>query len=163
MEVKMIAQFPQGKVFIYNGEYNKKDIDDLQRIASWIANYLGGSIYILPRISSIKDPKYDIIFSGLRGTEYEGKCPDLRVITTIGNKTYVEYESYAKPFSMKKVTKMLSRGAEQASNIIIDVRGTTVTKKSVRDRIEKLKRQKSFDKTINSVWIYNGSGIEKVI
>ena len=165
MNAVTIATYPNGgKVEKYtNGRYNPNDIIDIENIANIRAYQDGVTVQILPAIDSPKDPDYSMIFPELVGTEYEGKCPDMRVITRIGSRTYVEYESYRKPFSMKKVTKMLSRGAEQASNIIIDIRGTKVTNKSVRDRVQNLRQQKSFTKTINSVWLYNGFSIEKVI
>ena len=34
---------------------------------------------------------------------------------------------------------------------------------ATNDRVQNLRQQKSFTKTINSVWLYNGFSIEKVI
>ena len=75
---KIIARFPEGDVYIYDGDYNEKDIDDLKNIASWIAKHIGGRVYILPRISSIKDPNYDCIFSGQKGLDTIGNAPTLK-------------------------------------------------------------------------------------
>lgn len=57
---------------------------------------------------------------------------------------------------------MLSRGAKQSSNIVIDVRGTNVTKKTINSKIQHLKEQVSNKGDIESVWLYDGEGLERV-
>lgn len=164
LEIYTIAEYENGgRVEKYiNGMYNENDIVDLEKIAKIKAETEGVRVQIQPIIDSPKDVNYGRVFPELVGTEYEGKCPDLRVITNIDEKTYVEYESFEKkkPFKMRKVYHMLKHGAAQASNIVLDIRGTTVTSRGVKGRVEKLKGQKDFTKKIEEVWLYDGKKLK---
>lgn len=161
---RTIAVFPSGgSVQVYNvGKYNPSDYNDLVDIAMIRAERDGARVQILPAIDSIEDPNYARLFPELLGTEYERKCPDFRIITQEDNgRTLVEYETYKKdePFEVGKVTRMIKKGSEQARNIIIDTRGTSMTVRGVRRRIEKLLQQKSFNRVIDSVWMYDGENV----
>ena len=128
------------------------DYNDLLSIACHFARN-GKNVKVLAPIH-YKDPRYHEIFGALIGTEYYRKCPDLLI-----DGEFYEYESYEAPFEIEKVERMVSRGAKQSSDIVIDVRESSVTKKVVNNKIQRLKGQKSFQSTINSVWIYDGETV----
>ena len=66
------------------------------------------------------------------------------------------------PFEMEKVERMITRGAKQSSDIVIDIRESLATRKVVNNKIERLKGQKSFKSTITTVWIFDGEKVEMV-
>jgi hypothetical protein len=158
---KIIARFPEGKVFLYDAEYNLKDIDDLLKIASWIANNEGRTVYILPRISSIKDPNYDIIFPGLKSTIYYRKCPDFKVVNQRGDVCFIEYESFTRPFKPSNLSDMLRRGSLQSDSIIIDIRDSTIQSNHIRRQIMNKLRDPQFGRPITNVWSYDGKNLKK--
>ena len=116
---------------------NNPDYNDLLSIACFFAQS-DKCVKILSPVH-YKDSKYHRIFGDLIGTPYYRKCPDLLI-----DGEYYEYESYERPFEVGKVERMISRGSKQARYIVIDVRGSSVTKKVINDRIRRLKEQKSF-------------------
>lgn len=158
---KIIARFPVGDVYIYDGDYNEKDIDDLKNIASWIAKHIGGRVYILPRISSIKDPNYDCIFSGLKGTRYYRKCPDFKVVNQRGDVLFIEYESFTRPFKPSNLSDMLRRGSLQSDSIIIDTRDSSIHSNHIRRQIMNKLRDPKFGRPITNVWSYDGKNLKK--
>ena len=131
------------------------DYNDLISIACCFAN-IGKEVKVLSPIH-YKDPKYHEVFGALIGTEYYRKCPDLLV-----DGEFYEYESYERPFEMEKVERMITRGAKQSSDIVIDIRESLATRKVVNNKIERLKGQKSFKSTITTVWIFDGEKVEMV-
>ena len=131
------------------------DYNDLISIACKYARR-GKEVQVLSPIH-FKDPKYHDVFGALIGTEYYRKCPDLLV-----DGVFYEYESYERPFEMEKIERMITRGAKQSSDIVIDIRESSATKKVINNKIQKLKRQKSFHNAIDSVWIYDGEKVEMV-
>ena len=131
------------------------DYNDLISIACCFAKN-GKDVNILSPIH-YKDPKYHELFGALIGTEYYRKCPDLLV-----DGVFYEYESYEHPFEMEKIERMITRGAKQSRDIVIDISESSATKRVVNDKIQRLKMQKSFQSTIDSVWVYDGETVEIV-
>lgn len=151
-----------GRVEKYSvGDYNATDINDLKTIAKIKAAKEGSVVQILPKIDS-NSPLYSVIYSDLIGTIYERKCPDLRIISKRNQQVYVEYESYARPFRARSLSRMLNRGSKQASSLIIDVRETSITPQYVRRQIRRNLLDSDFKRPIERVWIYNGNEIRKV-
>jgi len=88
---------------------------------------------------------YKILFRRLIGTAYEGKNPDFII-----NGYFYELESFEPPFKKRKMSKMISRGAEQASGLIINnTKGSSdrYIKRLINDRINK-------GINIDEVWLY---------
>ena len=145
-----------GRVYLMSGlSKSNPDYNDLLSIACFFAKK-GKTVHVLSPIH-YKDPGYHTVFGALIGTMYYRKCPDLLI-----DGEFYEYESYERPFEMEKIERMISRGAKQASDIVIDIRGSSTTKKVVNNKILKLKGQKSFSYVIDSVWIYDGEKVEQV-
>ena len=146
----------KGNVYLMSGlDKSNPDYSDLLSIACWFAKQ-GKDVKILSP-THYKDPVYHRVFGPLIGTMYFRKCPDLLI-----DGEFYEYESYERPFQMERVERMISRGSRQSGDIVIDIRESSVTKKVVNDKIQRLKGQKSFLNPINSVWIYNGEAVEAV-
>jgi len=127
---------------------SKSDYQDLLMIASEFAK-MGESVAIL-RPYHVKSNEYSIVFGALQGTKYWGKNPDLLV----GDKFY-EYESYVRPYTNKKISRMLSHGMAQSDKIIID------NKDKQEDwYIQKLiEARLRVGATINEVWLLESTGI----
>lgn len=149
--------FPSGgTVSLMTGlDKTSSDYSDLISIACCFAR-AGRYVIILSPVH-YKDQLYGQVFGKLIGTKYERKCPDLLID---GN--YYEYESYERPYETEKIERMISRGAKQAPNIVIDIRESSVTKKVISNKVQRLKGQKSFKSQIASVWIYDGEIVEMV-
>lgn len=103
-----------------------------------------------------KDAKYRQVFGALYNTPYMNKCPDL----IIDNKFY-EYESYKRPFNKKKISNMLSHGARQSPNLIInniDGASDNFISKLISARLSDSK----FTWHINQVWVYDGNNVRRI-
>lgn len=92
---------------------NKKDYKDILSIARFYARR-GSKVTILAPLN-YKNRHYKRIYKGLMGTPYEKKCPDI----LIDNRFY-EYESFERPFSKRKIGRMISHALLQSNRIIID-------------------------------------------
>lgn len=112
------------------GDY-ANDLNDLRVIAKHFADS-GEKVYIMPKITHFDNDLYKCLFRGA----YSKKCPDLLV----GEK-YFEYESYVVLKEKETLSKMVKNGLYQASNIIVDLRGTNYSyenyKKLLSDKIKK--------------------------
>ncbi len=134
-----------GKLYIHpNADKDKVDYHPIINIGKHFAKQ-GEVVRITPRVH-IKSPEYRWIYGKLIGTKYEGKCPDLQV----GEKFY-EFEGFVKPWSKKKVGRMLSHGLQQSSYLIVD------NTKGCSDRfIRKMlkARLNTHPNAIKELWIY---------
>lgn len=151
-----------GKVEKYAvGTYNTNDYPDLKKIAELKASAEGVTVQLMPKIDS-DDPKYWELYPDLKGTIYERKCPDLRIITIRGNNRYVEYESYARPFKPRSLSRMINRGSKQADSIVVDIRDTNITKEYVQRQVRRNLNDPDFHRPINRVWTYDGNILRRV-
>ncbi|HOZ95391.1 MAG TPA: phage minor head protein [Niabella sp.] len=111
----------------------------------------GQQTEILPKVHK-DDPAYQNFFGDLMGTKYEGKCPDFRV-----NGKYYELEGFTTNNLDKAVNNMLKRGLKQASRIVIEDVGLSITN---------IKRTIFYRKkggiTIDEVWIFKNGVLQKV-
>ncbi len=127
---------------------SKNDYRDLLKIASEFAKK--GEVVAVLKPYHVKSDEYRTVFGALQGTKYWGKNPDLLV----GNRFY-EYESYVRPYTNKKISRMLSHGMAQSDKIIIDN----------KDKQEDWYIQKLIDArlkvgaTINEVWLLENTGL----
>ena len=150
---KMIVRYPNGGMVIkYNtGDYNSGDIKDLEEIAMIKARKERSRIEILPKVDA-DNPLYSKLYSDLKSTIYERKCPDLRVSSVKGGKRYVEYESFARPFRPRDLSRMINRGSKQAASLIIDIRDTNITENYVRRQVWKNLSDPDFHRPIKRIW-----------
>lgn len=133
-----------GKLYIHpDADKNKSDYKAIKRMALQFARK-GHEVKITPR-AHFKSEEYREIYGNLIGTRYERKCPDFEV-----NGKFYEYESYVRPWTKKKVGRMLSHGLEQSPYIVIDNNSgcsDRYLRKVIFDRV----RQNA---NIQEVWVY---------
>lgn len=146
---KSVKEYKNGGKVLIHELVNKKDPDykDLYNVSNFFAKD-GKIAKILPKLH-YKDVKYNEIYGNLKGSKYEGKCPDIEV-----NGNFIEYESFKRPFTAKKISRMLSHGIKQSNKLILDNRkGASIRyiKKIIEDRIR-------IGQRIDEVWIYEKGG-----
>lgn len=149
--------FPNGgSVLLMSGlDTTTPDYNDLLTIGCLFAKE-GKEVKVLSSIH-YKDSRYHEVFGSLIGTMYYRKCPDLLV-----DGDFYEYESCEPPFETGKLERMIARGSKQASDIVIDVREISVSRKRINGKIQRLREQKTFEGTINSVWAFDGEKVDLV-
>jgi hypothetical protein len=141
-----------GVIHIMEGFKNSKsDSFALIHIAECFAR-MGSDVSILHPIH-YKSKDYKTVFSGLIGTKYERKCPDLKI-----DAYFYEYESYVRPWNKRKLSNMISDGLRQSSRIIIDNRDGTSTRQILRS----IRSRLNLKAPIEEVWVYNGEFVVRV-
>ena len=110
----------------------------------------GATVELTPKMSRPAEFLYDCIYGDLRGTPYEGKCPDMRV-----DGVWYEHEGFTTEDPRNAFRNMMNHGLKQSSRIIIDQPGLTdaFMKKSIYRRIEK------YGQAIDEVWVREPEGI----
>ena len=125
------------------------DYGKLRQIAEHFAS-LGSEVEMTPKMSSPADFVYDCYYKDLRGTKYDGKCPDLRI-----DEVWFEHEGFTTSNPDNAFNNMVNHGLKQASRLIIDDTGLTdaFMKKAIGRRIF------TAGQTIDEVWIRNDSSL----
>jgi hypothetical protein len=147
MPFKLYKSFDSGgRIEIIDGYAPKSDHNDLVSIARNFA--ISGKVVQIPTPIHHRDAAYKQVFGTLIGTRYERKCPDL----IIDGKFY-EYESFSPPFKKRKVSNMISHGAEQAERIIIN-NNKGCCDRYIMANIHNRLKNKKFTHNIDEVWTY---------
>lgn len=125
------------------------DYKKLMEVAEFFAKG-GATVELTPKMSRPAEFLYDCIYGDLRGTPYEGKCPDMRV-----DGVWYEHEGFTTEDPRNAFRNMMNHGLKQSSRIIIDQPGLTdaFMKKSIYRRIEK------YGQAIDEVWVREPEGI----
>ncbi len=140
-----VKSFDNGGEVAVHDLVNRKagDYQDVLTICTHFAK--GGSkTKILPQVH-FKNPLYKSLYGDLIGTPFENKCPDFKV-----ENHFYEYESHSRPFKPNKVRKMISRGIEQSSRIVIDNSDGATDNyilKTIKNRLRE-------GQLINEVWLF---------
>lgn len=89
---------------------------------------------------------YDCIYGDLRGTRYEGKCPDLKI-----DGLWYEHEGFVTDNPKRTFRNMLNEGLKQANRLIIDKPDLTdaYMKRVIRQRI-------ADGQDIHEIWLKEG-------
>lgn len=125
------------------------DYKKIMEVAEFFAQG-GATVELTPKMSRPAEFLYDCIYGDLRGTPYEGKCPDMRV-----DGVWYEHEGFTTEDPKNAFRNMMNHGLKQSSRIIIDQPGLTdaFMKKSIYRRIEK------YEQAIDEVWVREPEGI----
>lgn len=109
----------------------------------------GAKVELTPKISRPKKFNYDCIYGSLKGTEFYGKCPDLRV-----DNIWYEHEGITTGTGKRAFSNMMKRGLEQSDRLIIDECGLTdaFMKRSIFNR-------NANGADIKEVWIRSENGV----
>lgn len=133
-----------GQLYVHPDVEKKADYHAILAIAIQFAKE-GHEVRITPRLH-FKSEEYQEIYASLMGTKYERKCPDFQV-----DGTFYEYEGFVKPWSKKKVGRMLSHGFAQSSRVVIN------NTKGCADRFIRkqiMARINLPGQAVDEVWIY---------
>ena len=138
-----------GKVIINEMvDPNDSDYEELERVARMFAQE-GATVELVPKMTRANRFKYDCVYGDLRGTKYEGKCPDLRI-----NDKWYELEGYRTSNYKRAFGNMLNHGLKQSSRIIIEEVPLTEAfmKRSIINRIYQ-------GALIDEVWMKTNTGL----
>lgn len=143
-----------GKLYIHpDVDIDKDDYKAMKRICLQFAKR-GHEVKMTPRIH-YKSEEYAHIYKNLIGTKYYKKCPDFSV-----DDVFYEYEGFVKPWSKKKVGRMLSHGMAQSDCIVINnTKGCT--DRFIRKQI--ISRQRLTPTGIKEVWVYEKGEIRPIL
>lgn len=143
-----------GKLYIHpNVDVHKDDYKSMKQICLEFAR-LGNDVKMTPRLHFMSED-YQRIYGSLKGTKYYKKCPDFSV-----NGVFYEYEGFLKPWSKKKVGRMLSHGMVQSDHLIIN-NTNGCSDRFIRKQI--VARQKTSPSGIKEVWVYERGKIRPLL
>ena len=100
-----------------------KTTDDYKRIEKAAMEFArkGETVVITPKFDSPKNcPDYDAIYGSLKGTDYYGKCPDLKI-----GEVWYEHEGFTGNKPKNSFRNMCNHGFKQSDKIIIENCGLT--------------------------------------
>lgn len=98
---------------------NGSDYKKLYQIAEAFSKD-GATVEMTPKMARPGKFEYDCIYGSLKGTDYYGKCPDLRI-----NGIWYEHEGVTTGSGKRAFSNMLKRGLEQSDRLVIDDCGLT--------------------------------------
>lgn len=90
---------------------------DYQRLLSIARHFAadGARVVLTPKMTRPAKFDYECVYGSLRGTRYDGKCPDLK----IGDYWY-EHEGFTTDNPKRAFSNMVNHGLKQSDRIIID-------------------------------------------
>lgn len=90
---------------------------DYERLMSVARHFAtdGARVVLTPKMTRPARFEYDCVYGSLRGTRYDGKCPDLK----IGDYWY-EHEGFTTDNPKRAFSNMVNHGLKQSDRIIID-------------------------------------------
>ncbi len=121
---------------------NDSDYSRLMKVAEFFAGK-GFRVSLTPKMSRPSKFDYDCVYGSLRGTRYDGKCPDLK----IGDYWY-EHEGFVTDNPKRAFSNMVNHGLKQSDRIIIDKPDLTdaYMKRVINQRLKD-------DHHISEVWL----------
>ncbi len=95
---------------------NRTD-SDFERLLSVARHFAAGGarVVLTPKMTRPATFEYDCIYGSLRGTRYDGKCPDLKI-----DNYWYEHEGFSSNNPKNAFRNMLNHGLKQSNRIIID-------------------------------------------
>lgn len=132
-----------GRVAVHeNVSGHDSDYQKLLAVGLFFAKH-GRQVALTPKLTRSPNFEYSRIYGSLRGTKYEGKCPDM----LIDGKWY-EHEGFTSDNPKNAFRNMLTHGLKQASRLIIEAPKLTEAymKRVIRQRIKE-------GQEITEIWI----------
>ena len=107
------------------------DFERLMQVAEFFAKK-GSHVVLTPKMTRPPKFDYDCIYGDLRGTRYEGKCPDLKI-----DGLWYEHEGFVTDNPKRAFSNMINHGLKQSDRIIIDRPDLTefYMERGIRNRI----------------------------
>lgn len=90
------------------------DYDRLLSVARHFAAD-GARVVLTPKMTRPARFEYDCVYGSLRGTRYDGKCPDLKI-----DDYWYEHEGFVTDNPKRAFSNMVNHGLKQSDRIIID-------------------------------------------
>ncbi len=106
-----------GKGTIEISHLVNRDDNDYQRLID-VARYFakdGATVVLTPKMTRPAKFDYDCVYGSLRGTRYDGKCPDLKI-----GELWYEHEGFVTDNPKRALRNMLNDGLRQSDRLIID-------------------------------------------
>lgn len=124
LEIKskyVVTEVGKGTLAIHEDLNNKaNDYKNVKESAEFFAKQ-GNDVQMNPKFDGIfKNPDYEKIYGGLKGTKYWGKCPDIKV-----GDLFYEHEGFETKNAKKAFKNMLNRGLKQSDKVVIEDCGLT--------------------------------------
>ena len=90
---------------------------DYERLMSVARHFAadGAHVMLTPKMTRPPKFEYDCVYGSLRGTRYNGKCPDLKI-----GEFWYEHEGFSSDNPKNAFRNMLNHGLKQSDRIIID-------------------------------------------
>lgn len=108
----------------------------------------GSHVILTPKMTRPANFEYDCVYGSLRGTPYDGKCPDLKI-----DGLWYEHEGFVTDNPKRAFSNMVNHGLKQSDRIIIDRPELTdrFMLRSVHNRIRQ-------GIPVEEVWLRNSDG-----
>ena len=90
---------------------------DYERLLSVARHFAadGARVVLTPKMTRPPKFEYDCVYGSLRGTRYDGKCPDLKI-----DDYWYEHEGFVTDNPKRAFSNMVNHGLKQSDRIIID-------------------------------------------
>lgn len=90
---------------------------DFERLMAVARHFASGGAHVALTPKMTRPPKfdYDYVYGSLRGTRYDGKCPDLKI-----GEYWYEHEGFTTDNPKRAFRNMLNDGLKQSDRLIID-------------------------------------------
>lgn len=123
---------------------------DYERLLSVARHFAadGAKVVLTPKMTRPAKFDYDCVYGSLRGTRYDGKCPDLKI-----GEYWYEHEGFITDNPMRAFRNMMSHGLKQSDRLIID-RPDLTERYMLRSILGRIERGES----IQEVWFRDKDG-----
>ncbi len=141
-----------GRIYRHNCvSVNDTDYKKLEEVADFFAQQ-GKEVELTPKSQWGSNFDYDEIYGSLKGTEYYGKCPDLKV-----SGVWYEHEGFITNKPKNAFRNMLNDGLKQSKRLVIDKPELTVAymKRSIHERVKK-------GQAIEEIWIKTDAELQLI-
>ncbi len=123
---------------------------DYERLLSVARHFAadGARVVLTPKMTRPAKFEYDCVYGSLRGTPYDGKCPDLKI-----DGLWYEHEGFVTDNPKRAFSNMVNHGLKQSDRIIIDRPDLTdrFMLRSIHNRIRQ-------GIPVEEVWLRNSDG-----
>ena len=128
---------------------------DYERLLSVARHFAadGARVVLTPKMTRPARFEYDCVYGSLRGTRYDGKCPDLKI-----DDYWYEHEGFTTDNPKRAFNNMMNHGLKQSSRLIIDCPELTdrFMLRSIQNRI-------NIGIHIDEVWLRERSGLIRLL
>ncbi|WP_290095017.1 phage head morphogenesis protein [Paramuribaculum intestinale] len=131
---------------------NDNDYSRLMQVAQHFAKD-GSHVVLTPKMTRPAKFEYDCVYGSLRGTPYDGKCPDLKI-----DGLWYEHEGFVTDNPKRAFNNMMNHGLKQSGRLIIDRPELTdrFMLRSIQNRI-------NLGINVEEVWLRENNGMIRLL